>query len=151
MRGLMRRLLKRVVRFWVPGLFLMCLLAGCTPQQRLARLVKRHPELVRDSNYVLHMEKRLPGWSFDDVLPLIRGRQIPFQDDEHGISGTITVQDNDSVALHIDKEPEIIPIDTTMNVPTIVVAPVEKKDNRFLWGIIVCAVGFSLFMILRRR
>lgn len=131
--------------------FLMCLLSACTPQQRLTRLVKQHPELVRDSNHVLHMEKRLPGWSFDDVLPLVRGQQIPFQDDEHGISGTITIQDNDSVALHIDKEPEVIPIDTTINAPTIVVAPVEKKDNRFLWGIVVCAVAFSLFKILSRK
>ncbi|MDE6493296.1 MAG: hypothetical protein K2L50_01780 [Bacteroidales bacterium] len=132
------------------GSCLMFQLTGCTPQQRLTRLVTRHPELVRDSNYVLHMEKFVPGWSFDDVLPFVRGRQIPFQDDKHGISGTITVQDNDSVALHIDKEPDVIPIDTTMNVPTIVVAPVEKKDNRFLWGIVVCAVVFSVFMIISR-
>lgn len=148
----MAKLLNKV-RFWGLGLCLVSLLcASCTPQQRLSRLVDRHPELVRDSMVVLSLQRIVPGFSFDVLLPFGRGRQIPFQDDDLGISGTVTVQDNDSVALHIEKTPETIHIDTGVSVPTIVVQPSEKgKDNRFLLGVVFCAGFLCLLLIFTRR
>lgn len=139
------------VRFWGLGLCL-CLLAACTPQQRLARLVDRHPELVRDSTVTLSLQRIVPGFSFDTVLPFSPDRPIPFSDTTHGLSGTLTVLDNDSVALHIDKDPETVNIDTGVSVPSIIVQPtVKDKGNRFLLGMVFCAGFFCLLLIFTRR
>ena len=138
----MRNVLFSLVALW---------LVSCTPQQRLNNLVSRHPELIRDSVHCISMQRILPGWKFDTILPFVRERQIPFNDDVHGITGVILIQ-NDSVALHIDKEPEPIHIDTAISVPAIVVKPtIKQKNNSFWLGALLCTGFFLLILIFTRR
>lgn len=146
----MTRLLNKV-RFWGLGLCLVLLLCiSCTPQQRLNRLVDRHPELVRDSMVVLSLQQVLPGWCFDTLLPLIPGRQMPFKDESHGLSGLVLVSDS-GVSVHIDMEPETVRFDTCLSFPVIDVKLVPKRHNGILWAVVM-TLGFCLvFVILIRR
>ncbi len=59
-------------------LFLVLILASCTPQRQLARLLARHPELKRDSIIVIHDTNVTPyvqsstGFTLEDLNDMLQ-------------------------------------------------------------------------------
>lgn len=126
----MRNLLKRIVRFLAPGFFLMCLVAGCTPQQRLTRLVNRHPCLVADT--LLHFSTRVTMPSIGASFQLPARPDTTFVATDTSSNVTVWVRLSDStVNVEVTKPADTLTIDTCMMVPRLKVeAPTDRISRR---------------------
>ena len=132
MRGLMKNLLKRIVRFGALGFFLMCLLAACTPQQKLTRLINRHPCLVADT--LLHVSVSVPipaiGASFH--VPAHPDTTFEVTDTSSNVTVRVCLRLSDStIGVEVERPADTLHIDTTLAVPRLKVeAPSDKASRR---------------------
>lgn len=140
------------MRYWIFLLFAVALFASCTPEQRLAHLLKRHPELVKRDT-VFHKDTiRIASVSKDTVFKntVTRDTVIIKQD-------RLTIKyfnSKDSVFIS-GKCDSIVKL---VNVP-VIVNSVEAKPVSWLWSfwnrakdfIIILMLGALLFVILTKE
>lgn len=131
MEGSMQHLLKRIVRFWGLGLILMCLLSGCTPQQRLTRLINRHPCLVADT--LLHVSVSVPipsiGASFH--VPARPDTTFEVTDTSSNVTVRVCLRLSDStIGVEVDRPADTIKIDTALSAPRLKVEASPDKASR---------------------
>lgn len=122
-------LFKKVI-FWVPGLFLMCLLHSCTAQQKLTRLINRHPCLVSDT--LLHVSVAVPvpsiGASFR--VPARPDTTFEVVDTSSRVKVRIRLSDS-TVNVKVEKPADTIKIDTAVAAPRVKLeAPTDKVSRR---------------------
>lgn len=151
MRELMRNLLKRIVRFGAPGLFLMCLLTGCSSQQRLTRLINRHPYLVADT--LLHFSTRVPmpsiGASFR--VPARPDTTFEVTDTSSNVTVRVCLRLSDStIGVEVERPTDTLHIDTTLAVPRLKVeAPPDKasRRNKIIFAVCFCFGCVTIWFI----
>jgi len=126
-------------------ILLALLIVSCSPQKRLARLIKKHPELITDKPVVVHDTTRFR----DTVVKTIK-ITTPAIDENFDSKGKDTTMESDNLKVTTKKDkinvfvkPKIlyvhdtIYIDTTlhkaieMKVPTIINNPQIIEDSFF--------------------
>lgn len=108
-------------------LMLSILFIACTPQQRLNRLVKNHPELIKIDSITVHDTIIDPGFALDSIFPLIYNDTVfitKYKTDIKLVRGK-----GDTVRLYIKQPPDTIVRVTVKEVPKIVI----QKDSWLTW------------------
>lgn len=137
------------------------LIVSCSPQKRLARLVKKHPELIQDKPIVIH-----DTTIFRDTITKTIKITIPAIDENFDSKGKDTTMESDNLKVTTKKgkinvfvKPktiyvhDTIYIDTTLakvievKVPTIVNNP-QINDNSFFGKIKKLVVNIGEFLVL---
>lgn len=107
------------------ALALMLIFAACTPQKRLAGLIKKHPELVQSDKVIDTAKGR--GFSIDTAFLMLPGDTVVIYRDNF-IEKIIRDTAN-GFKVAADKKPDKIPFVKTVNnvQPP---APAEKKNKQ---------------------
>jgi hypothetical protein len=125
---------------------------SCSPQQRIARIVSRHPDAIVFDSTRLTTTLILPGttiplkFSIDTITSLRSGDTIRV--DSTKVQVTIT-QHNDSIAINIYLLPDTVRTDTTLATGTINVTRADKRTfTRFDWILLILSL-LTLIALLR--
>ncbi len=151
-------------------LFLVLILASCTPQRQLARLLARHPELKRDSIIVIHDTIITPyvqsstGFTLEDLNDMLQKSRAH---DSLGSSnaeiktGITTVADharasivadNGKLRLIAEQLPDTAAFEHKKTIPTYTTSPPIKIPTPIPpWKVFLMYLGgiFILEMALR--
>lgn len=109
---------------------LVCLLAACSPQKRLTRLVNRHPYLVADT--LLHFSTRVPMPSIGASFRVPARPDTTFEavDTSSRVKVRVRLHDN-AIDVQVERPADTLHIDTTLAVPRLKVeAPADKASRR---------------------
>ncbi|MCM1168758.1 MAG: hypothetical protein NC324_02355 [Bacteroides sp.] len=113
----MKRLLNKV-RLLGFGLCCVCLLASCSPQQRLARLVNRHPCLVGDSIWHFSFPVPIGDVNASFRIPAKADTTFSLEDSASGVNVRVRLTDTD-IDVQVNKPADTLHIDTAVAVPRI--------------------------------
>lgn len=118
----------------------MCLVVGCTPQQRLTRLINKHPCLVADT--LLHFSTRVTMPSIGASFQVPARPDTTFEETDSSSNVTVRVRLSDSaVNVEVSRPADTIKIDTALVAPQLKVeAPVDKVAHRRQIIFTVCFV-----------
>lgn len=121
-------------------LLALALLCSCSPQKRLQRLVKNHPELIttdtiRDTTIV-------PGWQYDTIVKV--GEKDTVIITKNGTTVTLYKTLYDSVFVEIEAEPDTIEVSVPCPQYNL-----EAKDEWYIeyWWIILLIFVAVLFIL----
>jgi len=142
-------------------ILLALLIVSCSPQKRLAKLIKKHPELVKDTTITIHDTTR-----FRDTITKTIKVEVPAISEDFDSKGKDTTMESDNLKVTTKKDkinvfvkPKIVYIhdttyiDTTLpkiikvKVPIIVNTP-QINDNSFFGRIKKLVVNIGEFLIL---
>lgn len=122
-------------------LITLLLLFSCTPQQRLQRLISRHPELadttiIRDTTIV-------PGWQYDTIVQFGETDTVVVQ--KEGTTVTIYKWNTDSIFVEVEAEPDTI----FKEIPCPQIMPLKAKDDWYIefWWLILLIFVAILFIL----
>ena len=128
---------------------LVCLLAACSPQKRLTRLVNRHPYLVADT--LLHFSTRVPmpsiGASFR--VPARPDSTFEAVDTSSRVKVRVRLHDT-AIDVQVERPADTLHIDTTLAVPRLKVeAPPDKasRRNKIIFAVCFCFGCVSIWFI----
>ena len=128
---------------------LVCLLAACSPQKRLTRLVNRHPYLVADT--LLHFSTRVPlpsiGASFR--VPARPDSTFEAVDTSSRVKVRVRLHDN-AIDVQVERPADTLHIDTTLAVPRLKVeAPPDKasRRNKIIFAVCFCFGCVTIWFI----
>ena len=123
------------------------LLASCSPQKRLHRLVTKHPELTRIDTIKIQDSVFVPGTNVDTVF------RSSLLHDTVGITQEKLqikiIEKNDTIYLNAKVEPDTIIITKEIPVRKIVHIEPEKWWVRWWWVLLV--IGVLIFLLVFRR
>lgn len=148
MRGSMRKPARQLF-FLIP---VLAVAVSCSPQQRMIRLVERHPELVKDSVVGLSVRIPVPALSLDTSLRYQKEARIPVE--TGAFTGFVRVRDS-VVDLELKTRPDTVSFDTGFTFPVIEVEKkvkekVVKRGSGGLW-VVLLLFFLMFFLIVMRR
>lgn len=122
-------------------LITLLLLFGCTPQQRLQRLVKKHPELITTDT--IKDTTIVPGWQYDTIVQF--GETDTVVVTKEGTTVTIYKWNTDSIFVEVEAEPDTI----FKEIPCPQIMPLEAKDEWYIkfWWIVLLIFVAVLFIL----
>ena len=130
---------------------LLCV--GCSPQRRLARLVERHPEVLRADTITVRDTVAVPGVMADTAVPwdVARdtwdvGRDSVFL--ERGRLEVVVRRVHDTLFIRGKCKADTVFIRRKMPVTKIVVR--EPRKLWVLWGVIGLLVAMVFVMLFRK-
>lgn len=125
------------------------MVVGCTPQQRLTRLINKHPCLVADT--LLHISVAVPvppiGASFR--VPARPDTTFEVVDTSSRVKARIRLSDS-TVNVEVDKPADTLSIDTTLAAPRVKLeAPPDKASRRrqIIFAVCFCFGCVTLWFI----
>ena len=113
----------------------------------MARLVKRHPELVRDTVFGITARLPVPVASLDTALRY--APDTPVAVETVDFTGFVTVSDS-AVRLKLATRPDTLAFDTALTLPVIEVENTEKRGAGGLW-FVLCLSSFLLVIVILKR
>lgn len=135
--------LSNKVRLLGVGLCCACLLASCSPQQRLTRLVDRHPCLVSDTLLHIGFNVPLPPIGARVRVPAVPDTTFEVTDSSSGITFNVRLSDS-TIDVQAIRAPDTLNIDTTVTAPRLNIEDraAERQERRQRRRQIIFAVCF---------
>jgi hypothetical protein len=122
-------------------LLALALLCSCTPQKRLERLIKKHPELADTT--IIRDTTIIEGWHYDTIAKL--GETDTVVVTKEGTTVTIYKWNTDSIFVEVEAEPDTI----FKEIPCPQIMPLEAKDDWYIeyWWLILLIFVAILFIL----
>ena len=150
--------MKRIV-FIILALLLLC---GCTPQRKLARLVKKYPELITRVDTLVIRDSVIRAGEYKEIMITLPsqdsiskgGDKIAFVETSSAQAGLFFVNDT-TLKLFIEQYPDTLLLDTAVIVPTYNIQSVATKQSKYSWFdkvlfTIIIIAFFMLFLLFIR-
>jgi len=120
-------------------IFTLILLASCSPQKRLHRLVKKHPELTQLDTIKIKDTVIVPGINIDTVFhSSLLYDTVTITKENLQIK---LIEINDTIYLNADVKADTVIIERKIPVEKIIYVEPEKWWVRFWWVFLLVELG----------
>ena len=129
-------------------LSVLILISACTPQRRLERLIKHHPELMRIDTVTVKDTVTVPSMAADTFITI--GQEFDTIRVNHDSIQLMIVKRHDT--LWFSAKTDTLKITHNIKVPYPVIHNVIEKHYAYIysaWALIILIIVFLIFRIIK--
>jgi hypothetical protein len=120
------------------------LFISCTPQQRLSRILRNHPDLMKHDTMIVKDTIRLPGFVVDSSFYCVTGDTITIEKERVKVR---LIYIHDTLKINVKQRPDTIYTEKKVIVNKVIEVKIPWYKDKVNIGLIIAGILLLLIII----